>query len=90
MLKTRVNLLKENITRLQNEFLKEKEVISHKEKLAKGNNKASMIPKPKGHPGCAGQDSYNIVNAMKISKAQYNVFAIIGLDGITVVCVLMS
>ncbi|KAF8441733.1 hypothetical protein L210DRAFT_1061341, partial [Boletus edulis BED1] len=74
MPKIRIDLLEENITKLQNEFLKEKEVIRRKEKqkLAKGNNKAPMIPKPKGRPGRAGPDSYNVMNAMKISKDQYN------------------
>ncbi|KAF8139629.1 hypothetical protein EV363DRAFT_1205489, partial [Boletus edulis] len=77
MPKTRIDLLEENITKLQNEFLKEKEVIRRKEKqkLAKGNNKAPMIPKPKGRPGRAGPDSYNVMNAMKISKDQYNLVA---------------
>ncbi|KAG6380096.1 hypothetical protein JVT61DRAFT_8181 [Boletus reticuloceps] len=75
MPKTRIDLLEENITKLQNEFLKEKEDIRRKEKLAKRNNKAPMIPKPKGRPGRAGPDSYNVMNAMKISKDQYNLVA---------------
>lgn len=35
-----------------------------------------MIPKPKGCPGRAGPDSYNVMNAMKLSKDQYNLVAV--------------
>ncbi|KAI9573910.1 hypothetical protein HD554DRAFT_2166737 [Boletus coccyginus] len=72
--RTHIELLEENLTRLHNEFLKKREVIRHKEKLAKGNRmgSTSMIPKPKGRSGCAGLDSYNVMNAMKLSKDQYN------------------
>jgi len=63
---------------LSNLYSAEKEVIHHKEKLPKGNGmgSTSMIPKPKGCPGCASPDSYNVMNAMKLSKAQYNLVAI--------------
>lgn len=61
---------------LSNLYSAEKEVIRRKEKLARGGEKASMIPKPKGHPGRAGPDSYNVMNAMKMSRDQYNIVAV--------------
>ena len=63
---------------LSNLYSAEKEVIRRKEKLPKGNRtgSTSMIPKPKGCPGRAGPDSYNVMNAMKLSKAQYNLVAV--------------
>ena len=61
---------------LSNLYFTEKDVIYRKEKVANGNRTESMIPKPKDCPGHAGPDSYNIMNAMKLSKDQYNIVTV--------------
>ncbi|KAG8212887.1 hypothetical protein J3R82DRAFT_11223 [Butyriboletus roseoflavus] len=69
--------LQATLTSLQNEFDKEKERVHHKKRHDRLQEpmKTGMIPKPRGHPGRAGPDSYNVMNAMKLSKAQYNFVA---------------